>query len=110
MLHQFGNMGPRAGLAFGVEESQRRFRLRLARYPALADTLAAFVRASPGRVRLLDAGVGRGRSRRYLGPHGVVPRVTFHGLDLDPELAARCSDRFGWALVRADVARSLPYR
>jgi SAM-dependent methyltransferase len=97
-------------LAFGVEPSNRSYRLRLARYPALAATIAAFVRTSPGRVRLLDAGVGRGRSRRHLEPLGVADRVDFHGLDLHPEMGARCHDRAHWRLVRADVARRLPYK
>lgn len=97
-------------LAFGVEPSHRRYRLRLARYPALADTLAGFVRAAPGRVRLLDVGVGRGRTRRYLEPLGVAGRIDFHGVDLHPDLAARCHDPASWRLVRGNVARPLPYR
>lgn len=101
-------MRPR--LAFGVEPSNRRYRLRLARYPALAATVAAFVRGSSGRVRLLDVGVGRGRTRRYLDPLGVTDRIEFHGVDLHPELAARCHERGAWKLVRADVAKPLPYR
>ena len=101
-------MQPR--LAFGVEPSNRRYRLRLARYPALAETIAAFVRTSPGRVRLLDVGVGRGRSRRYLVPLGVTDRIEFHGVDLHPEIGVRCHEAAEWRLVRADVARPLPYR
>jgi SAM-dependent methyltransferase len=97
-------------LAFGVEPSHRRYRLRLARYPALAAAIAEFVRAAPGRVRLLDAGVGRGRTRRYLEPLGVAKRIDFHGVDLHPDLAIRCHDRASWNLVRADVSRPLPYR
>lgn len=101
-------MEPR--LAFGVEPSHRRFRLRLARYPALAQTIAEFVRAAPGRVRLVDVGVGRGRSRRYLEPLGVNDRIEFHGVDLHPDVALRCHDAAAWRLVRADVASPLPYR
>ncbi len=99
-----------ARIAFGVEPGGRRYRLRLARYPALAATLAEFVRAAPGRVRLLDAGAGRGRTRRYLVPLGVADRVEFVGLDLDPRLAERCHERAAWRLVRGDVARPLPFR
>jgi SAM-dependent methyltransferase len=97
-------------LAFDVEPADRRFRLRLARYPALADAVAAFVRKAAGRVRLLDVGVGRGRTRRYLAPLGVADRVEFHGVDLAPDLDVRCHERRAWRLVRADVARPLPYR
>lgn len=101
-------MEPR--LAFDVEPADRRFRLRLARYPALAETVATFVRTSSGRVRLLDVGVGRGRTRRYLASSGVADRVEFHGIDLAPDLAARCHDAAAWRLVRGDVAKPLPYR
>jgi len=97
-------------LAFDVEPSDRRYRLRLARYPALADSVAAFVRTSSGRARLLDVGVGRGRTRRYLAPLSVVDRIEFHGVDLAADLGARCHDASAWKLVRADVARPLPYR
>ena len=108
MLHHPRSMKSR--LAFGVEPSDRRFRLRLARYPALAETVAAIVRAAPGRVRLLDAGVGRGRTRRYLAPLGVTDRIEFHGVDLHPDIAKRCHDAAAWKLIRADLARWLPYR
>jgi SAM-dependent methyltransferase len=97
-------------LAFGIEPSDRSYRLRLARYPALAETIAAFARDAAGPVRLLDVGVGRGRSRRYLGPHAVLDRIAFHGIDLHPDLARRCHDAEAWRLVRADAARTLPYR
>jgi SAM-dependent methyltransferase len=100
----------RTVLAFGVEPSSRRYRLRLARYPALAESVAEFVRAQPGRVRLLDAGVGRGRTPRYLTPHGVAGRVDFHGMDLAPDLDVRCHDAASWRLVRGDIARAFPWR
>jgi SAM-dependent methyltransferase len=100
----------RSCLAFGVEPSDRRYRLRLARYPALAAAIAAHVRTTSGRLRLLDVGVGRGRTRRYLAAAGDVDAVAFHGLDLHPDLAARCHERGAWTLVRADIARPLPYR
>jgi SAM-dependent methyltransferase len=97
-------------LAFDVEPSDRRYRLRLARYPALAAAVAEFVRAKQGPTRLLDAGVGRGRTRRYLAPLGVADHVAFHGVDLAPDLVARCHEAAAWNLVRADVAKPLPYK
>ena len=100
-------------LAFGVEPSDRAYRLRLARYPALAETLAAVVRARPadaGPLRLLDVGVGRGRTLRYLEPHGFADRVRWVGIDLDPRTAARVHRRDAWRLVHGDVARPLPFR
>jgi SAM-dependent methyltransferase len=101
-------MEPR--LAFDVEPADRRYRLRLARYPALAAAVAEFVRTSSGRARLLDVGVGRGRTRRYLAPLGVADRVEFHGVDLAADLDVRCHESAAWRLVRADVAKPLPYR
>ena len=98
-------------LAFGVEPSDRRYRLRLARYPALAEAVAEFIRAQPGHVRLLDAGVGRGRTRRYLAPLGLADdRVEFHGMDVAEDLGARCHDAAEWRLVRADISRTFPWR
>jgi hypothetical protein len=46
-------------LAFGVEPSERAYRLRLARYKALAETIAAYARETEGqqpRLKLLDVG------------------------------------------------------
>jgi SAM-dependent methyltransferase len=103
-------MSMQTRLAFGVEPSDRRYRLRLARYPALAAAVAEFVRAQTGAVRLLDAGVGRGRTRRYLAPLGLADRVAFHGIDLAPDLGVRCHDAAAWRLVRANVARPFPWR
>lgn len=99
-------------LAFGVEPSIRRYRLRLARYPALADTLAGFAREHPtGRaLRLLDAGVGRGRTLRYLAPTGAAARFSAVGIDLDPRVRERVHDAARWRLLRADLDRPLPFR
>jgi len=108
MLHHGHRMQPR--LAFDVEPADRRYRLRLARYPALAAAVAEFASTRTGSVRLLDVGVGRGRTRRYLAPLGVVDRIEFHGVDLATDLGARCHEAAAWRLVRADVARPLPYR
>lgn len=99
-------------LAFGVEPSDRRFRLRLARYPALAEAVAAFVRergedAPP--ARLLDVGCGRGRSLRYAEPLGIAERVRWFGVDLDPRLPERLHHAEAWRAVLADVSRGLPF-
>lgn len=103
--------GPRPPtLAFGVEPADRAFRLRLARYPALAEAVAAFVRAASGPVRLLDVGVGRGRSLRYVEPLGVADRVQWFGVDLDPRLPERLHRRAAWRAALADVSRGLPFR
>jgi len=99
-------------LAFGVEPSDRAFRLRLARYPALAEAVAAFVRERPegaGPVRLLDVGVGRGRSLRYVEALGVAERIRWTGIDLDPRLPERLHRRERWDALLADVSRGLPF-
>lgn len=106
-------MPPAPVLAFGVEPSDRAYRLRLARYPALADTLAAVVRSRPADAppfSLLDVGVGRGRTLRYLEPHGVADRVRWVGIDLDPRTPERVHRREAWRLVHGDVSRPLPFR
>lgn len=99
-----------AALAFGVEPADRAFRLRLARYPTLAANVGEFVRAAPGTVRLLDVGVGRGRSLRYVEPLGVAGRVQWFGVDLDPRLPERLHRPETWRAALADVSRGLPFR
>jgi SAM-dependent methyltransferase len=111
-----------AKLAFGVEPSDRRYRLRLARYPALAEAIAAFVRAQDGGgavetgnahaalLRLLDVGCGRGRVLRYVEPTGAADRVAWFGIDLDPRMPARLHRPERWRAALADVARGLPFR
>ncbi len=103
---------PPTKLAFGVEPSHRRYRLRLARYPALAAELAAFADAAdPARpLTLLDAGVGRGRTLRYLEPTGRAARFRAVGFDLDPHIAERVNAASRWRLLRADLDRPLPFR
>ena len=111
--------GPAAGvptLAFGVEPSNHRFRLRLARYPALADALAQFVGEQGGRARILDVGCGRGRTMRYLearlGVDAISPRgpVRLVGIDLDPRLPERLHRFDAWTALLADASRGLPFR
>jgi len=97
-------------LAFGVEPSRRAYRLRLARYVALADAVAAHVRtvgdARPGPLRLLDVGVGTGRAVRYIEAAGVADRLELIGIDV-------ATDRLvfpeRWILVRGDIEKGLPF-
>ncbi|MCE9635151.1 MAG: class I SAM-dependent methyltransferase [Planctomycetes bacterium] len=101
-------------LAFGVEPSDRRFRLRLARYPALADAIGAFVgrRDTAVATRLLDIGCGRGRTLRYVEalPGGIAERVEWVGVDLDPRLPERLHHRARWHAALADISHGLPFR
>lgn len=100
-------------LAFGVEPNSRPYRLRLARYAALAETIAEFVKARPRTaepVRLLDAGAGDGRTYRYLEPHGVTDAVEFHAVELDPKRIEGMYARDRWAQVHhRDLTDGLPY-
>lgn len=100
-------------MAFGVEPNSRPYRLRLARYAALAETIADFVKARPlgsEPVRLLDAGAGDGRTYRYLEPHGVTDAVEFHAIELDPKRIEGMYARDRWAQVhQLDLTEGLPY-
>ena len=61
-------------MAFGVELDKRAYKLRLARYKALAEAVASFVKKNEPdghRFALLDVGVGRGRSMWYIDAEGV---------------------------------------
>ncbi len=72
--------------AFGVEPAKVKYRLRLARYPALAETLTAWLaqRPSDKPCRLLDLGVGFGRTFLYLDAAGIADRFELIGIDIDP--------------------------
>ena len=98
-------------LAFGVEPSERTYRLRLARYKALAETIAAYVRASDRQrpFKLLDVGSGNGRTLRYLEAEGVADRVEFHGVDLSPKRLEHMYRPDRWSLVQANVEQGLPF-
>lgn len=98
-------------LAFGVEPSEHAYRLRLARYKALAETIAAYARESgrPQRLKLLDVGSGNGRTLRYLEAEGVADRVEFHGVDLSPKRLEHMYRPDRWSLVQANVEEGLPF-
>jgi SAM-dependent methyltransferase len=98
-------------LAFGVEPSDRRYRLRLARYKALAETIAAFVRESDRQrpLKLLDVGAGNGRTLRYLEAEGAADQIEFHGVDLSPKRLDNMYRPERWSLVQANVEHGLPF-
>jgi SAM-dependent methyltransferase len=101
-------------LAFGVEPAERAFRLRLARYEALGRSVAEFVRTRKGlggsaAVEILDIGVGRGRSRRYIESHVGGDEVRYTGLDLSPRRLDSVYKGESWTLVRADAQRGIPF-
>lgn len=104
----------KAALAFGVEPSNRPYRLRLARYPALAETIAAFVRErsngeSAPKIALLDVGAGDGRSLRYVEALGVADSIQFHGLELCEDRLAKMYAKPRWIqLIQGDVEKGIP--
>jgi SAM-dependent methyltransferase len=93
-------------LAFEVEPSNRRYRLRLARYRYHAEALGRYL---DGAGRVLDAGCGKGRLPLYWrrwAPAGAAPR--FLGLDRSPRRLALARGRGYSGLVRGDLSRRLP--
>jgi len=101
-------------MAFGVEPSTRRYRLRLARYVGAAETLAAHADArgaSPDRpMELLDVGCRKGRLLRYLEAALDPKRLRLTGIDVDVGVFERLYKPEAWRLAYADAARSLPFR
>ena len=100
-------------LAFGVEPNSRIYRLRLARYKGLAETLAAFIKehqtAGRGKVELLDIAPGSGRSLRFLEAEGGAEDVNWSGVDISARRLETIYKPERWALKQADVTRGLDY-
>ncbi|MEM7079296.1 MAG: class I SAM-dependent methyltransferase [Pseudomonadota bacterium] len=71
--------------AYGVEPAKVKYRLRLARYPALAEYLQAWLVTRPEtNHKLLDIGSGFGRTFVYLDAAGIGARFDMLGMDIDP--------------------------
>ena len=101
-------------LAFDSVPSHRRYRLRLARYQAMAEAIAAHLKARyPGcevdPLKFLDIGPGSGRSLRFLETAGVADRLEFHGIDNDPRRMLSIFEPARWQLTHGDVEKGLPY-
>lgn len=101
-------------IAFNVESNARRYRLRLARYVALAETIAEHVRATAGHragpLRLLDAGAGSGRTFQYLEPHNVIDDIEFHAIEYDIRRISHMYAVNRWHQVtQADLTKGVPY-
>ncbi len=95
--------------AYSVEPARSHFPLRLARYAALAETIAeaASARQPERPMRLLDVGAGRGRSLRYTEAFGVADRAEWHGIDLESH---RVYKPERWASLRdVNVEDGLPF-
>jgi SAM-dependent methyltransferase len=98
-------------LAYGVEPSSRRYRLRLARYQALGEAVGQYLAGhlEEPRLDLLDVGVGSGRSRRYIEPQPAAERIRFVGVDSSDRRLASVYKQESWTLVKADVEAGLPF-
>jgi SAM-dependent methyltransferase len=100
--------GPAPELAFGVEPSTRRYRLRLARYVGVAELLAEQARAADRRLRVLDAGCGKGRVPRYYRTLALGPPIDLVGLDPSPGRLAEAREHDYGPFVRGRL-QSLPF-
>jgi SAM-dependent methyltransferase len=102
-------MSPLPHLAFGVLPETRRYRLRVARYPALVERIAEFVHDTPPDqpLDLLDIGVGRGRTLRFLEASQLEERLVLHGVDIAIRKDLYAPE--AWRLKVSDVSRGLPY-
>lgn len=96
-------------IAFDVEPSEWRYRLRLARYKAMAEAVAKYALERSGQLDLLDVGVGRGRSLRFIEGEGVAERFRFYGVDNSDRRLESVYRPSRWRLVKADVEAGLPY-
>jgi len=101
-------------MAFGVEESNRTYRPRLARYQALAEEVAAFVKEQKLRndekLNLLDVGSGSGRSMRFIDATGVSKHIAFFGIDNSEKRLASVYMPHRWVLKHFDLETgSIPF-
>jgi len=97
--------------AFGVEPAKVKYRLRLARYPALAEYLQAWLAGqdADATFRLLDVGAGFGRTFLYLQAAGIAERFELTGIDIDP---LRKDDVYAgnpWNIQQGDAEQDLPF-
>lgn len=100
------------GLAFGLTRSNRRYKLRYARYMGLAEALSVFAaeQTRDAKLALLDVGAGRGRTLQYAEAAGVADRFEFHGIDIDAGRLAAIYGRERWRLTQGNIEEGLPYR
>jgi SAM-dependent methyltransferase len=98
-------------LAFGIEPSTRLFKLRLARYKGLAESVANAIREKgEGQVALLDIGVGSGRSMRYIEAEGVADQIDFYGIDLKQRRLSSVYSPQRWHLFQGDIEKGIPFK
>ncbi len=94
-------------LAFEAEPSNRRYRLRLARYRYLPEALGEAL--PEGSSTVFDVGCGKGRLPLYWkrwAPPSAKARLV--GLDISPDRLAQAATRGYDLLVRCDLSRGIP--
>lgn len=97
-------------LAFGIDPSNYPYRLRLARYMGMSEAIETFLSQSPLPThKLLDIGVGSGRSMRYLDHKGLSDKIEFYGIDLNPERLDTIFGKTRWNLQKGDLEKGLPF-
>lgn len=105
-------MDAQFGQSVPVDPSAREYSLRLARYHRLAETISEYAesksRGGP-KLRLLDVGVGRGRTLRYLADSGVSDRIRYFGVDISPRRLDSVYRADEWLLLRSDAEAGLPF-
>lgn len=109
-LTEFGMIRPAPGLAFGIDDTRPQlYSLRQSRYQALAEDINALAEAAARegrRLRLLDIGVFKGISKRYLDAWPGAANIDFHGADIDFSFLPQPET---WAaLYRGDFTQGYP--
>jgi len=99
-------------MAFGVEPGLPPYRLRQARYQALAEDVAQHAgqhfRRTGRKLDLLDVGVGDGVSMRYLEVNAGAEHICYHGVDLFPKGIKKVYKLELWQLQQVDLENGMP--
>jgi ubiquinone/menaquinone biosynthesis C-methylase UbiE len=105
-------------MAFGVEPSSHRYRLRLSRYNALSDTIVQYIQSlnttkaetePVALLHFLDIGLDEGRSRRWLKAKRVDSFLKFHGVDISAQHLETVEEKEVWTLFQCDAQKTLPF-
>lgn len=97
--------------AYGVEPAKVLYRLRLARYPALAETLTSWLADKDPQetFRLLDIGAGFGRTFLYVKAAGIAERFDMVGVDIDPLRKDEVYAGNPWEIRQGDAEQDLDF-
>ncbi|MCZ6616646.1 MAG: methyltransferase domain-containing protein [Gammaproteobacteria bacterium] len=98
-------------LAFGVEPAKVKYRLRLARYPALMESLERWLAGkTPGQsFDLLDIGAGFGRTFIYMEAAGLKDRFRLRGVDINPLRKEHLFGTDRWIIHQGDAEQGLGF-